>query len=363
MLDQGRFELMKKDLCKAAVTIQKLKQQRDEYKVSYELLKEESVSKRDAIRNQMYLESLRDNNVSLQNELRKYCKLLGERDRMIVNLQEKLNWAQRERKYQERTFRDIEEAREELNYEISNTTFNSKNYTHYTETLSLFDKFMQNLSRAPIINKIFKDCVKCKKRFKSLVENENYSMSFNYLLKFLNELIESFRFCEDSDTDSDLNSVQLPNPEHLDKKKYLSGLREENEFQSSRLEQLQKKLSNTLNSPKKDQNSVFHKKLSNSEACKNLGLVNEKNKKNTSQKSVSYFDESLEPPHKYSNKDTQESFCESGSRVSRSVAKSKSPPRNALSPKGRFEEFQVPFKKIQGSASVAECLGRSQQKK
>ena len=362
MLEQGRFELMKKDLCKAAVTIQKLKLQRDEYKVAYEMLKEESVSKRDVMRNQMYLESLRENNEGLQGELRKYCKLLHERDRSIAMLKAELSKSQKYLKSQVKTFKDIEEAREELNYEISNTTFNANNYSHYTETLSLLDTFLHNISSTPLLYKMFKSTVKCKKRFRTLVENENYSMTFAYLLKFLNELIESFKFCENSESDSISDLDSTPKAVNPKSKSYISGLKESNEIQSSRLEQLQKKLQNAIKSSNKAQSPILHKKLSNSENSKKPSTLNLSNAKGVKEKVVTYFDESLERSVRDRPGDTQDSFLEDTSRTNRNVGKSKSPPRTAVSPKGRFEEFQVPFRKIQGSASVAECLGRSQKK-
>ena len=363
MLEQGRFELMKKDLCRAAVTIQKLKLQRDEYKVAYEMLKEESVSKRDVMRNQMYLESLRENNEGLKGELKRYIKLLQEKERNIGALKMELSNSQRYLKNQVRTFRDIEDAREELNYEISNTTFNANNYSHFSETLSLFDTFLRNISTTPLLFKMFKSTVKCKKRFRSLVENENYSVAFTYLLKFINELIESFKFCDDSDAET--FSEEELDPRALDPKSrnFVSGLRESNEVQSSRLEQLQKKLQSTVNGSSKDQNPMMYKKLGNGEIVKKpLGLNAGGGAKGFREKEVTYFDESLEPSVRNRAGDTQESFLEDTSRTNRSVGKSKSPPRTAVSPKSRFEEFKVPFRKTQGSASVAECLGRSQRK-
>ena len=90
MHNDTRFEIMKNDLCRAAVTIHKLKQERNEYKVSYELLNDEIMHKRENIERSLHLEDLRDANEHLQKELKRFKKIILEKDRTIMNLNHKI---------------------------------------------------------------------------------------------------------------------------------------------------------------------------------------------------------------------------------------------------------------------------------
>jgi hypothetical protein len=359
---------MKKDLTKAAQTIQTLKKERDEYKISYELLKEDSVSKRDLLRNHSHLESLRDSNDSLQSELLKYRKLLKDREKEIFRLHEKLKDSQKSFKSQIKTLKAIEDARQELNYEISHTQFKSNHFSTFSENLELLDVLVNSLKRYPVLYRMFKERVQCKKRFRTLVENANFSSSFHYLLKFLLDIIGNFEFCDDeiSPQEHSLNSLysnQVDDSQNYNKN--LSGLKESTEISKAKVEKLDKKLLETIESPKKlpdPRSPSFHRKFSQSESngatfaprqsrsyksirsgMKNQSEINDDDQRN---------EMSLGNEENYDDL-----------RQSRNFSKSKSPSLRVNSPKDRFREFVVPYKKKDASSSVAECMGSGFKKK
>ena len=189
---------MKNDLCKAAVTIHRLKRERDEYKVSYELLKEDSTNRMHSRRNSQYLEEILETNENLQQELIRYKRLLLEKDRVILDLEKTIKHANSRFKRTQDDLRDLDSARRELKTEINNTNLSSENYPMYSDISHLAESMIRSLHQIPEIDKIFKSEVKCKKRFKLLVDQENYSICFRYLVKFILNLVDSFQFCEES---------------------------------------------------------------------------------------------------------------------------------------------------------------------
>ena len=199
-----RFILMKNDLCKAATTIHKLKKERDEYRISYEILKEDSVSRKEIMKNAEYLEELKEANDCMQRELLRFKQLLLEKDRTIAHMEKHIQNSNKKVKDQMDTFRELESARKELKNELTLTNISKENHTMYTEIISMVQTLILSLKRNPPIYKIFKHRIQCKKRFITLVEQENYSLGFRYLVKFILDLIDSFQFCEDYDYDTQI---------------------------------------------------------------------------------------------------------------------------------------------------------------
>jgi hypothetical protein len=197
MHDEERFQLMKKELFKAAATIQKLKQQRDKYKVSYELIKNEGLSIRDSNKKNKFLGDLQENNQNLQTELIKSKKLVLEKDRIIAKLQNQIQKANNEHNLSLKSLQEIENARKELKNELNSLSSSPEDgYPKMRKTVSTL---LSKLQRNPSIYKIFKSEVQCTKRFRALADQENYTVCFQYLANFIIELIDSFQFCEDSD--------------------------------------------------------------------------------------------------------------------------------------------------------------------
>lgn len=359
MIDQSRFELMKKDLTKAAHTIQILKKERDEYKVSYEMLKEESVSKKDLLRNHSHLESLRDSNESLQNELLRYRHILKDRDKEISHLQELLKNSQKSLKSQSKTIQAIENARQELNYEISSTNFKSTQFSKFSETLQLVEILFSSLKKCPSVYSMFKNQVQCKKRFKSLVENSNYSITFNYLLKFVLDLISNFEFCEDEISPLEASSrsyYSKPEEAKVQNRSNYNMFKESTEQSLARVEKLDKKLFETINSSKNDSNA---KDLTANQGPHKKMMRSETSAPDHSSRSLKSFRNRAQGNEM--NEELEESDDELAN--TRSFNKSKSPSLRVNSPKDRFDAFVVPFKKKDASASVAECMGKRQNKK
>ena len=347
---------MKKDLTKAAHTIQVLKKERDEYKVSYEMLKEESVSKKDLLRNHSHLESLRDSNESLQSELLRYRKALKDRDKEICHLQELLNNSQKSLKSQSRTIQAIENARQELNYEISSTNFKSTHFSKYKETVQLVEVLFSSLKKCPSIYQMFKNQVQCRKRFKSLVENSNYSITFNYLLRFVLDLISNFDFYEDESSPCEASSrsyCSKPEEPRVQNRSQFSMFKESTEQSLARVEKLDKKLYETISSSKGDARPPA------SQAAQSKLIKGEASAAGLGSRSLRSF------RNRAQGNETNEGLDESNDELAntRSFSKSKSPSLRVSSPKDRFGAFVVPFKKKDASASVAECMGKRLNKK
>lgn len=361
MLDQSRFDLMRHDLHRAASTIQKLKKERDEYKFSYEMLKEDSVSKKDLLRNQAFIESLRDTNNNLQREIMKLRKQIEMQSNTIASLEEKLISAKHTFKSQLKGLKDIENARKELNLEISNTVFNGDKLPIHSQILKLTEKMLFSIKSNLPIHKIFKETVNCNKKFMNVVQSENFCLAFQLVAKFLVELIESFKFCEESEGCSSEEEWR----EEVGGMRYRDEVKESKGDQSLRLQVLQKKLKETLDEHRMENEQLkvnSHKKISSCDLTNAPGIIS----RGSPVTSLCYSKakKMSERPSLYIESPGLEKLCDSQSNPSYHSVKYHNPrlnssksPNRQVSPKSRFEEFNVPFRKIQGSASVAECLG------
>jgi flagellar biosynthesis chaperone FliJ len=343
---------MRQDLFRAASTIQKLKKERDEYRFAYEVLKDESVSKKDLLRNQSFIDSLRDSNELLQKEVKKLRKENDLKEKTISSLEDKLLQAKQSFKNHQKSLKDIEDARKELNYEISNSKFKSSQYSNIQEILNQTKTLLNNLKQAPSIYLIFKQIAHCNKKFLNLVETENFSKAFQILSKLLNEMLGNFRFSEENESFCSSDELGTWTGKNLKE-----DLRESNEQQSLRLKMLKKKLQETQNEMKSE-NQGFrsiksHKKLLSCDLNSGSG----KNNQNSLRKSCNLqdFDEEMTKSEAFLTQSSNKGIQRAGS--------SKSPLRMPGSPKGRFEQFHVPFRRVHGSASVAECLGKAGNKK
>lgn len=364
MLDQSRFDLMRHDLHRAASTIQKLKKERDEYKFSYEMLKEDSVSKKDLLRNQSFIESLRETNSNLQREVLRLRKQLDMQNKTIAGLEEKLISAKHTFKSQLKGLKDIENARKELNLEISNTVFNGDKLPIHSHIFKLTEKMLNCIKDNLPIYRIFKETVSCNKKFLSVVQNENFCLAFQLVAKFLVDLIESFKFCEESESCSS-------EKEWNEGVEYRDGRRGSQGEQSLRLQVLQKKLKETLDEHRMENEQLkvnSHKKILSCDLTNTPGRIS----RESPIRSLGYSKakKMSERPSLYIESPGLDKLYESQSNPSYTSVKyqnqrlnsSKSPNRQ-LSPKSRFEEFNVPFRKTQGSSSVAECLGTKNKSK
>lgn len=366
MLDQSRFELMRHDLHRAAATIKKLKKERDDFKYSYELLKKDSISKKDLLRNQAYVESLKDTNEMLQQEVIRLRTQFDSQNQTIAGLEEKLISAKHTFKSQQKGLKDIENARKELNYEISNTVFKSENLPMHSEIMKLTEKLLFSIKSNLPIHRIFKQTVHCNKKFLSLVQSENFGLAFKLIETFLVDFIESFKFCEEEE-----ESCSSERDWNRGGSKYNGDFKESSEHQSIRLQMLQKKLRETLDEHRmenEDLSKNLHKKVLSCDLENNAGRIS----RDSLSKGLGYnkAKKISERPSLYIESPGLEKFGDTQNNPSyqsvkyqnRKLSTSKSPIRQ-ISPKGRFEEFNVPFRKIQGSASVAECLGNKNKPK
>lgn len=335
---------MRQDLHRAAATIQKLKKERDEYRFSFEVLKEESVSKKDLMRNQSFIDSLRDSNDLLQKEIKKLRKDNEHKDRTIAGLEDKLLQAKQSFKTHQKSLKEIEDARKELNFEITNTKYKSSNYQKSSDLMSLTRNLLTALKQNPSIYSIFKQTTRCGKKFFSLIDSENFAKAYEYLSRFILELLTSFKFTEENQSfcsSDDLDTWQG--------RSYKSDLKESNDQQSLRLKLLKKKLQDTQTELRLENenfaSSKSHKKMM---SCDFTSLRPAKSL--------------IKPPNL---KEIDDESGKEGGLLTQSSNKafarnsSRSPLRIPGSPRSRFEQFQVPFRRVQGSASVAECLGKS----
>ena len=342
MLDSSRLDSMRQDLHRAAATIQKLKKERDEYRFSYEVLKEESVSKKDLMRNQSFIDSLRDSNDLLQKEIKKLRKDNEHKDRTIAGLEDKLLQAKQSFKTHQKSLKEIEDARKELNFEITNTRYKPSTFQKSNDLMGLTRNLLTSLKQNPSIYSIFKQTTRCGKKFYSLIDSEHYAKAYEYLCRFIVELLASFKFTEDNQSfcsSDELDTWQA--------RSYKDQLKESNEQQSMRLKMLKKKLQDTQHELRIENEGLgsvkSHKKMM---SCDYNSLRPAKSL--------------IKPPHL---KELDEKSAKEGGLLTQSSNRafarnsSKSPLRIPGSPRSRFEQFQVPFRRVQASASVAECLG------
>ncbi|OMJ95322.1 hypothetical protein SteCoe_1383 [Stentor coeruleus] len=398
MVEYMRFELMKKDLCKAATTIHRLKQERDEFKIAYELQKEKNSNKKDLIRSTIYLEELQNINDSLQKDLLNCKKTIADKDRKIFKLQQRYESVNKKLKMDMESFRDIEDARRELNYEISNSIIRNGGSSIYKETQSLMKKLFSSMKSNPSIYKIFKSIVQCTKKFKLEIEEENYCKGFMVMCKFVIDLLDSFSFCEDSQNetkDFDMNTDDVYRIRNLNTyESQRSRLHHEDYNLRSRDKSPEgftstfgKKTYNESPSIKKHKEDVYRQSLE-------LDKINEKLQKlsmsrsNTESKNYQYLGREKQSPSKSSfnveekkrnrnignneksltldqnivdddNKDKSirlESLS-STSKNLKSVSKSRSPARRLASPRNKYDEYMSPvLRKTDCSKSVAEAL-------
>ena len=371
MLDQSRFELMRQDLHRAAATIKKLKREREDFKYSYEVLKRESISKKDMLRNQGYVESLKDTNEMLQQEVLRLRVQSDSQNQTIASLEEKLISAKHNFKTQLKGLKDIENARKELNHEISNTVFKDKNLPTHSETINLTEKLLFSIKSNLPIHRIFKQTVRCNKNFLSLVQSEKFCLAFQLIGTFVLDLIESFMFCEEQE--ESCSSEREWNRGGAGSK-YNGDYKESSENQSIRLQILQRKLKETLDEHRMENEELsknLNKKKIRGPSCDLASSAGRISKESLS-KGTGYSKAKRisERPSLYIESPALEGVSDACNNPSyrsvkyqdRRLSTSKSPIRQ-VSPKGRFEEFKVPFRKIQGSASVAECLGKNAKSK
>lgn len=180
----------------------KLKQDHEKYKLTYDLLKEETVHKKELLLNSAYLEELESINENLQRELSRFKKALVDKDMIINKLQERYDLVNKKLKFNMQNLREIENARRELNQEISYSNLRSESYFQYNDTQELMKAMITAMKSNPTIYRIFKDIVQCTKRFEIQVQQENYYKGFTLLCQFIIELIDSYQFCEDSTTEA-----------------------------------------------------------------------------------------------------------------------------------------------------------------
>ncbi|OMJ83325.1 hypothetical protein SteCoe_15788 [Stentor coeruleus] len=404
MAEYMRFELMKKDLCKAATTIHRLKQERDEYKIAYELQKEKNTNKKDLIRSTIYLEELQSTNNSLQKELSHCKKSIVDKEKTISKLQQQYEAINKKLKMDIESFRDIEDARRELNYEISNSIIRNGGSSIYKEIQSLMKNLFCSMKSNPSIYKIFKNVVQCTKKFKLEIEEENYCKGFLVMCKFAINLLDSFNFCEDSQNetkDLDINTDEVYRGRNLNTY----------ESQRSRLYRDEYNLRSYDRSPENFTSTFGKKTYNGSPSIKRhkedlyqqsleLDKINEKLQKlsmsrsNVQSRNNRYLDREKQSSSKISfnteekrgnnsnlmnrnfgnseksltldqnmmvddNKDKSvrlESMS-STSKNLKSVSKSRSPARRLASPRTKYDEYMSPvLRKTDCSKSVAEAL-------
>lgn len=404
MVEHMRFELMKKDLCKAATTIHRLKQERDEYKIAYELQKEKNANKKDLIRSTIHLEELQSANESLRKELSHFKKVIADKDNTIFKLQQRYQAINKKLKMDMESFRDIEDARRELNFEISNSIIRNGGSSIYKETQSLMKNLFCSMKSNPSIYRIFKNVVQCTKKFKLEIEEENYCKGFLVMCKFAIDLLDSFNFCEDSQNDTkdlDMNIDEVYRGRNLNTyESQRSRLYREDYNLRSRdrspevfTSTFSKKTYNGSPSIKRHKEDVYQQSLE-------LDKINEKLQKlsmsrsNAESKNSRYMDREKQSPSKISfnteekrgnssnlggrnfgnseksltldqntladdNKDKSirlESLS-STSKNLKSVSKSRSPGRRLASPRSKYDEYMSPvLRKTDCSKSVAEAL-------
>lgn len=361
MHNDTRFDLMKNDLCKAAVTIHKLKRERDQYKLSYELLKDDTDLQKSSYKNDLYLEELLESSQSMQKELLRYKKLLMEKDRTIAELEKNISKINFKFTKQQKSFKELDTARKELKNEINNTNLSSENYPMYSEISHLADHLLTSLHQNPSIDSIFKGQVQCKNRFLKFVEQENYSVCCRYLMKFVIEMLDSFQFCEEFQSDLSYPDEQYENtgfsteePKYPQKERNrrtfsrddTNTLEESLKNQSQRLQLLNRKMTQISD-------EVKEKKVSEEREEKNYragGVGNLKNLKNLNNLKIGQ-------DRNFRNEERENSIG-SNPTSNRSLSKSKSPPRSARSFADKYQDYCSPIlRKTDCWGSAAEFFG------
>jgi hypothetical protein len=124
-----------------------------------------------------------------------------DKDKIINKLQERYDLVNKKLKFDMQNLHEIENARRELNQEISYSNLRSESYLKYNDSQELMKTMITAMKSNPTIYRIFKEIVQCTKRFQIQVQQENYYKGFTLLCQFIIELIDSYQFCEDSTTD------------------------------------------------------------------------------------------------------------------------------------------------------------------
>ena len=253
--------------------------------------------------------------------------------------------------------------------EISNTNLYSEGSSIHLDISYITQQLLSALSKNSAVYKIFKSQVQCTKRFRDLVDQENYSVCFQYLSKFVIELLDSFEICEDYYSH---NSTEIIEDESgrgkkiknqfrdEEKKKTLNRMTEDlknsSEKQSIRIEKLNEevmKISKTEKLAKSenfDTNPEFQLNRSRLHKRQNFPYENSPLKL-----------ENLNTDHESGLNDIRD-YSLSNKRSNRNASKSKSP-KGARQPINKYQEYSTPIlRKTDCWKSVADFFSETKPK-